>query len=238
MKQESKIPIIILHGWGLKGSTYSMTAQLFEKKGYRVFLPDLPGFGSEPLISSSMDLSDYVTFLKKFVEKKKIAKFFLIGHSFGGRIALKYTALHEDSVSKVILTGVPIVRHLTWKKWIVYYLAFFGGAVFKMFPLAVKRFLQKILYFMIGEWDYYNAGPRKEVFKKIISEDLVQYAKKISIPVLLLWGKNDKLTPASDVAVIKKIIPQAQSVIVSNIGHKLPYENPEIFVKDVLSFII
>ncbi len=65
-----KQPILILHGWGLRASVYKELEKFFEKKKYQVFLLDLPGFGDEPLISSNMNLADYVHFLNEFIAKK------------------------------------------------------------------------------------------------------------------------------------------------------------------------
>lgn len=232
-----KQTIIILHGWGLRASVYKKLEELFDKKKYQVFALDLPGFGEEPLVNKNMNLTDYVHFLNTFIKGKKLFKVIIIAHSFGGRIALKYSVEDPQIVSKLILTGVPVIRNISLLKWVMYNLIVVGGNVFKVFPYAIHSLIRKSLYFMIGEWDYYNAGPRKQVFRNIIGEDLIQYAKKIEVPVLLVWGEDDRMTPSSDVEKIKKFIPQAQSIIVPGVGHKLPYENPQVFYKAIEVFI-
>src|SRR5437868_1870950 len=102
-----KSPILILHGWGKTGSAYSAIQKLFEEKGYEVFAPNLPGFGSESLVKPVMNIDDYAEWVIEYLKKKKRKKVILIGHSFGGRISAKLTAFHPELVEKLILTGAP-----------------------------------------------------------------------------------------------------------------------------------
>lgn len=229
--------IIILHGWGLNGSKYSQLSKILEEKGYKVYSPDLPGFGHEPLKSKSMTLSDYVDFLDNFIKSNDIKKPILIAHSFGGRVAVKYCWKYPDNVSKLVLTGVPVVRERSFKKKIAFLGAMVGGRVLTLFPANLKNKFRKVLYFAIREWDYYKSGNLKDVFKNIIGEDLVSYAKEIKIPTILVWGKEDKITPVSLIPKIKKICPDFKSAVIENYGHKLPYENPPLFFNSIESFL-
>jgi pimeloyl-ACP methyl ester carboxylesterase len=232
-----KHTILILHGWGLSGSSYQTLQHLLEQKGYRVFSLDLPGFGSEPLKNSSMQLSDYVFFVKEFIDKKKIIKPILIGHSFGGRVAIKYAYTYPQDVDKLILTGVPIVRHLSMKKKIAFVLSQLFKIVLSPFPVSIKQFIRKGMYYLLGEWDYYKSGPLRDTFTNIINEDLTEYVSNLSIPVLLVWGADDRLTPAGDVNKILGLLPQTKFRIIAQQGHKLPYTNPAAFSKALDSFL-
>ncbi|MDO8461042.1 MAG: alpha/beta hydrolase [bacterium] len=236
MIYDLKKSVLILHGWGLSGKVYSKLFELFKKEGYRVYAPDLPGFGSESL-KKTMNLDDYVYFIYNFIKEHKLEKVILIGHSFGGRVAIKYAWKYPQNVSKLILTGVPIIRKKSFIKQIAYLVAVFGGKVFSVFPKKLKEFFRKTLYFVIGEWDYYKSGPLKEVFKNIIGEDLVSYVKEIKIPILLVWGENDGIVPVSDTKKIIEYMSNVKSVVVSNNGHKLPYENPVNFFEKILPFV-
>lgn len=229
--------IIILHGWGLRGTAYNELISLLKQQGCQAYAPDLPGFGSQPLWSKSMNLDNYVDFLKDFIEKNHILNPILIGHSFGGRVAIKYAFQYPQAVSKLILTGVPVIRENSFSKKIAYIAAIVGGKVFQIAPFRIRETVRKFLYFLIGEWDYYKAGSLKQVFKNIIEEDLVQYIKEIKIPIILVWGKNDTITPVRFIYQIEKITPLAKSIIMKNSGHKLPYENPLTFFKAIKPFL-
>lgn len=237
MSNVKKQAIIILHGWGLEGSKYKNLAGLLEKNNFFVLSPDLPGFGRESLISSNMNLDGYVQFLDDFLKENKVLNPILIGHSFGGRIAIKYTWHYPKKVDKLILTGVPIIRDKSFLKKIWFVSAVMGGKIFRIFPDKISKRLRKILYFVIGEWDYYKSGSLKEVFKNIVNEDLIRYVSEIKIPILLVWGRKDLITPVSDVYKIKNLNKLIEAVIIDGIGHKLPYEKPFSFFQAIKSYI-
>src|SRR5581483_10107833 len=118
MKKE-KLPIIILHGWGttVSGKSYSQIQSILEKDGYRVYAPDLPGFGNQKLLKPTMDLDDYVEFVETFMDNHKIDTAIFIAHSFGGRIIIKLAYKSPKRVEKIVLSGSPLIkRRLPAKK--------------------------------------------------------------------------------------------------------------------------
>lgn len=234
-----KDTILILHGWGISGRKYHALENLFKKEGYPVLAPDFPGFGKELLRGTAMALDNYVDFVAEYLRKKKLKKVIIIGHSFGGRVSIKFSVAHPEMIKALILTGAPGIKHkLGFHKRMIMYVSVVLGELFKYQPFSLaKNFIRKALYFMIGEWDYYKAGDLRETFKKIIAEDLRRYLPNISVPTLLLWGENDRLIPLSDGKKMQKIIPRSSLIVIKNAGHKVPYEQPNIFFKRVKEFI-
>src|SRR5882762_2175786 len=144
--------IVILHGWRLTGSRYSAIEEIFEKKGYTVFSPDLPGSGNVPLQKEIMHIDDYITYVLDFLEQQKLQKIILIGHSFGGRVSAKLVAKHPDIVEKLILTGAPLIKQkLSFKKRIIVSIAKIMKNVLKI-SFGISR-MRKVLYYLLGEWD-------------------------------------------------------------------------------------
>lgn len=234
-----KDTILILHGWGISGEKYARLGELFKKAGYRVFSPDFPGFGKEPLPKDAMNVDDYVGFIYDFLKKKKEKKVIIIGHSFGGRIAIKFTQKFPSLVKGLILSGAPGIKHkLSFYRRFIMYTAVVFGDLFKFRPFSfIKDFIRKTLYFMIGEWDYYKAGDLRETFKKVIAKDLFPYLSKISIPTLLLWGEDDRVIPLSDGKKMQKLIPKSSLISIKDVGHKVPYERPDDFFNKANEFI-
>src|SRR5438270_12888927 len=105
-----KYPIVILHGWRLTGSRYKDIQELFQKKGFTVYAPDLPGSADVKLTKEVMRIDDYIDFVLDFLKEHKIKKIILIGHSFGGRVAAKFAGRHPGIVEKLILTGAPLIK--------------------------------------------------------------------------------------------------------------------------------
>lgn len=239
-----RTPILILHGWDVSSANYSKLKKFSDEKGYQVFIPQLPGFIKSELPTEVYSLDDYVKFVVDFMGKKKIDYVFLIGHSFGGRVAIKLAALYPEKVKALVLTGVPAIRNKTGKRLFFLTLAKIGKAFLLIPPLCFLKkdgFLQKgarkILYRLAGEWDYYKTkGTMCQTFKKIVGEDLLPYLSKIRVPTLLIWGESDKMVPVSVAEKMVAKIPGAKMAVIPSASHKLPYEQPKIFSEKCLEF--
>lgn len=234
-----KKTILILHGWGVNGERYSELSDILKKEGFNVFVPDLPGFGKEKLVKAAMAVDDYVLFIKDYIEKKKLNSIIVIAHSFGGRIAIKLASSKNSPVLKLILTGSAGIKPKL--SLLVRGMQFIGLSMSELFRFSILRMFKnrfrKLFYFLIGEWDYYNAGDLRETFKKIIAEELTPCIERIKVPTLLVWGENDKIIHLSDAKKMEKLIPNSKLVVIKNRGHKLPYESPREFMNAISTFI-
>src|SRR3989339_1541984 len=124
-----KHPLVILHGWNLSSDRYKPLTSEFKKLGYQVYSPDLPGFGQSQMAGKSFYLDDYVHFLRVYLEKRKIIKPVVIGHSFGGRIAIKLATSEKSLLSALILSGTPGVRPVGSGKRLLYLSAAKAGGL-------------------------------------------------------------------------------------------------------------
>lgn len=229
--------VIILHGWGVSGIKYNELQKLLEQKNYSVFAPDMPGFGTEPLLNKSMTIDDYVDFVIGFMMKKNIIKAYFIGHSFGGRVLAKLAVVCPDFVEKIVFTGSPLIKSkLSLKKRAIQFTVTKSKKIIDLLPEKSSDLLRKVIYRMLGEWDYYKANEKKETFKNIISEDASLYIDKIKQPTLVLWGENDQMVSAEIAKKIIEKIPNSKMVIVKQGGHGIPYANVTEFARYVLDF--
>lgn len=229
--------IVILHGWGKRGSAYKEIQNIFEKKGYKVFSPDLPGFGDEKLKNTSLYLDDYVEFVESFYKRNKIEKAVIIAHSFGGRIAAKFSVKNPYLVYKLIFTGAPLIKKpLSLRKKIIVGTAKVGKGILEVLNIDYKR-MRKLVYYSLGEWDYYKANSMREIFRNIIDEDLSSMLPLIAVPTLVLWGEKDTFVSKKIGKEIAKTIPNALYVEIQGASHKVPYAEPEKFAEEVLRFI-
>jgi len=235
-----KIPILILHGWQVPVARYFSLKELFQKAGFQVLVPQLPGFAFKETIKKAYQLDDYLDFVVDFLKKKKIDNIFLIGHSFGGRIAIKFAILHPEKIRALILTGVPAIREKKFKRQMFFVAAKIGKIFFAIPPFSfLQPVTRKLLYFLSDEWDYYQTkGKMRETFQKIINENLESLLTKIKAPTLLIWGEKDRIVPLSVAQEMVKRISGAKLTIIANASHKLPYEKPKIFSEKCLKFFI
>ena len=185
-----EIPILILHGWNLSAAKFLTLEDKLKKRGYKTYCIDLPGFGNSDKPKNPLYLSDYVKFVTDFLNKLKINKVIIIGHSFGGRIGIKLTAENPKIVSTLILTGAPGLNPVPRGKILLFlYIARVGKLLFKLPIFSILRDnARKLLYRLARAGDFYNTDEKmRETFKNIVKEDLTLSMKKIISPTLLIW---------------------------------------------------
>lgn len=232
--------IVILHGWGLSGERFSGLAEELSHFGYRVFAPDLPGFGKSKMPAAALHLTDYVRFLDSYLIKNNITQPVLIGHSFGGRIALKYQKLHPKKTKALILTGTPGFTPVAKRK-IVFFsiLAKLGRVLVALIPFSeFKEAIRKWYYYVAGARDFSRArGVMRDIFTLVVNEELVTSMLAVDCPCLLLWGGDDIIVPVPIANKMKHIIDGAQLIVVPGMDHGFPYKEPKEFSEHVDRFI-
>lgn len=207
--------IILLHGWGQNIEMMKPLGDNFSKK-YRINILDLPGFGNSEEPREAWSINDYRVMLEKFVKELNIKNPIVIGHSFGGRVAICYSAVNK--IKKLVLFGSPCIRgeeKLSLKVKVLKGL--------KKLPLMDK--VGEVMKNYIGSRDYKNATPiMRETLVNVVNEDLSSCAKKIKVPTLLIWGDNDTEAPVEDARGLESIMEDAGLIILSG-SHYAYLEN-------------
>ena len=242
--------LLILHGWGGSSDSWVFVQKFLAEKGFQVICPDLPGFGKTPPPLKDWSIDDYVEWLKQFCEKisqihgESIEPFFLLGHSFGGGVAVKFATKYPNFISSLVLVAPAIVRQRKIKQKVYFALAKTGNKIFSL-PILFyfQPFLRKILYRLLGLTDYYKLFVEKSIamkgtFKKIVSEDLQRLLSQIPCKTLLIWGGRDKVTLLGDAYLIQKKIPSANLKIIPEAGHVPNFETPEKLAEIILKFLL
>lgn len=195
--------ILLLHGWGQNIEMMKILGDKFSDR-FRITIIDFPGFGNSSRLTSPWNMNDYVNMLEEFIKEVKIKKPIIIGHSFGGRVAIKYSS--RNPIKKLVLFGSPCIRHTNNS---------FKVKVFKF--LKVLPIIGEIGEFMkkfIGSDDYRNATPvMRETLVNIVNEDLSKYAMEIEEPTLLMWGDNDLAEPVESARELEKIMLDAALIV-------------------------
>lgn len=225
--------IVLVHGWGAETSKLEPLKNELEKRGWFVSLPKLAGF-ENPVPNAVWGIKEYSDYV--YDEALRVFgkdKFYVFGHSFGGGIAIELSSKNNKNIKGVILCATRgISRGKSIKRFVFATLAK-TGKIFLVTPILANKF-KKLLYKAAREHDYEKTqGIMREVFKKVVSEDLKPLLHKIKIPTLVLWGGKDTLTPVKDARVIGAALPSAKVIVYKSQGHKLPYEKPEQIAKEI-----
>lgn len=223
---EGGIPVLLMHGWGCDHTTVRSIATPLSQ-AMKVINVDLPGHGksSEPPVVWGVE--DFTALMEKFVKTLSIEKPILIGHSFGGRIAILMSSRNE--VGKVVLVdaaGIKPKRSLSYYRKVYTFKAVKNFLLFLFGKEKGSKMVEK-LRGKKGSADYRNSSPMmRAVMSKCVNEDLKHVMPKIKSSTLLVWGENDTATPLSDAKTMERLIPDAGLVAFPECGHYSFLDNP------------
>lgn len=96
-------PVLLLHGWANDVETLRPLMGMVKEMGFRVYSVDLPGFGLSDTPEGPWGVDEYVNFVLKLLDELALDRVSIIGHSFGGRIAIKLAANDPIRINKLIL---------------------------------------------------------------------------------------------------------------------------------------
>lgn len=226
---DAKKPVaLLLHGWAADIKSFAGLAAHLQKRYFVVRL-DLPGFGGSERPPADWHIADYANFARDFAAKAGIAAVdLLVGHSFGGRIAIKAVATGVLTPKKIVLLGSGGIRHSNDARNRLYKIVAKTGKFVTALP-GLRQFrgkLRQALYASAGSTDYINSGEMKQVFLHSINEDLRGDAAKITIPALLVWGEKDDQTPPSDGTILAAAIAGSSLHVITGAGHYVQLDAP------------
>ena len=232
-----KMTFVLLHGWGGSIKSLELLAKEIKKKDYNTILLEIPGHGDTPQMSIPWDMQAFSKWLKQKLKEKKIKEnFILIGHSFGGKIILETVSSNTLFPKKIFLINSNGIKPKNSLKKL------FFLSLSKIFQSIFKNKytspLKKVLYkYLIRETDYFNtSGNLRETFKLINAQHYDRKLKKITIPTIIIWGRNDKITPLWMGRKLAKLI-QGSKLIELNGTHGLPLKNPKEVALQIISNI-
>jgi pimeloyl-ACP methyl ester carboxylesterase len=233
----SKSPLLLLHGWGTNKETFAALMDAMQH-ALPIYALDFPGFGESDEPDTPWQLDDYAAMVTQFIEALHLEAPIVLGHSFGGRVAIKLS--QKMPLAKLILTNSAGIKP---RRTASYYLKVYGFKLVRMLN-AVPG-----LHFMLDEpvkaygekyssADYKAASPMmKRVLSAVVNEDLTPLLSKIDVPVLLIWGDQDTATPLDDAQIMAAHIPDSGLVVFEGAGHFSYLEQPLRFSTILKTFI-
>jgi pimeloyl-ACP methyl ester carboxylesterase len=189
--------IVFMHGWGGNRDSLRAIGELF-RPTHAVHLLDLPGFGDAPPPPADWDTIKYTDLVQEYLLDGVSAPVVLVGHSFGGRIALRLAGRRLPQVSAIVLMAVPGLPAPPYSRVRLRRSAI--GLLRRL--LAVARPVTGAAPLdwhtrTFGSKDYLAAGGLRSILVRTVNEDLTESAKAVACPVLLIWGSDDSETPPS-----------------------------------------
>lgn len=207
--------LVCLHGWGGSKESFDPLRAALASSSVNVYTPDLPGFGTEPEPAYGWTVDDYAEWVEAWIlQNVPMAHegILLLGHSHGGRIAIKMAVrknIHIDHLFLCAAAGIRHGRHL--RRIIGLMLSKTGKTILSLPGLrALEPQGRKLLYKMVRVHDYERASDvMRKTMINVSREDLSPLLAQIKIPTDLFWGTEDGMTPYSDAKLMEANIPTA-----------------------------
>lgn len=215
-EEKGKEALLFLHGWGCDGNVFRRMARSLP---YLSIVPDLWGFGKSPSPPpQGWSVADYCNALSDFLAEQGVGKVTIVAHSFGARIAVYYAATHSKEVCAMVLTGAAGLRRFSLSRML------------KILRYKRRKKRGKASE-KCGSTDYRSADPAmRNTLVKVVNFDLSNFAKKITCPVLLVWGEEDVETPLWMAKKYRRLIKNSTLVTLPG-GHFAFAENFGAFGK-------
>jgi pimeloyl-ACP methyl ester carboxylesterase len=203
--------VVALHGWGRTGSDFSGILD-----GLDGVAIHLPGFGPTAPPDAVWGTDDYARVVAEAIEP--LGPVVLVGHSFGGRIAVRLAASRPELVSAIVLTGAPLVRLTPPSKPA---LSFRLAKALNRMGVIPDKVLESRRA-KSGSADYNAAqGIMRDILVKTVNENYDADLARITVPTWLVWGENDTAAPTAAGKVASERIRGARWVVVADEAHLL-----------------
>lgn len=217
-------PIVVLHGLFGALSNFKGVFEHFTKN-FKVIIPMMPLY-TMPIIDTNV--KNLARFLADFMDFKKIEKAHLLGNSLGGHVALVYASKHLDRVKSLILTGSSGLYENT-----------LGGSFPKRGNYDYVKEKVAVTFYdpkhatkvLVDEcFDIVNDKGKTvriiSLAKSAIRHNMASELPKMDVPVCLIWGKNDTITPPDVAEEFAELLPDADLYWVDQCGHAPMMEQP------------
>lgn len=227
--------LLLLHGLFGALSNFQDIFTYFGGK-LNVVVPILPIFELPLHRVSVTGLADHVA---DFVQYKGFDKVHVLGNSLGGHIALLYALDNPDKIASITLTGSSGLFESAMgnsfpKRGDYDFIKKKTEATFYRPEVATKELIDEV-YDIVN--DRNKAIRIIATSKSAVRHNLGENLHSITAPTLLIWGKEDQVTPAFVGEKFHELIPHSKLILLDECGHAPMMEHPEAFNENLEAFL-
>jgi pimeloyl-ACP methyl ester carboxylesterase len=234
-------PLIILHGGGSGARAWKRNMEALSQR-YTIFVPDLPGFGLSQPLAGPYYIAEMVAFVEDFARALGLNQFYLMGHSFGGGIALHYTLKNPSQIRKLVLvSSLCLGKEISW--WVRFFSSPFFCLSLGHAMVGLFECVKKIAGFF-GPWEIIEPVTRASVhigsrISTITEQTIVLLSQlsEIVAPTLVVWGENDPIVPFAHAYSAAKRIPDCRVKVFADCGHSVYRDRLNDFSNELTGFL-
>ncbi len=221
----SGTPLVILSGLGLSSRFYEPTLNGLARHGIHAVAPDLPGFGGSRGQFAGISIAEAALWAARFCSAVDLPKAFILGHSIGCQIALRFAADQPHRTLGLILSGPTGARG--------HRLLHQARALASITTREGTRVVGAVAR------DYLRTTPVQYVgwWIRAAADRPLEQAARVEAPVLLLIGSDDPVPTPEFLSELIQRLPQAKLSVIAGGLHALPIEQPDLFNEQVAAFV-
>lgn len=228
IEEGSGQPLVLLHGLMGGLSNFANMVEFFSKRGYKVFVPELPIYDL-PVLNTN--LTTIAKFVAKFIEDNIGEPVTIVGNSMGGHVGLILTTARPELVKNLVLTGSSGLYERTFgdsfpRKSDKEYIRKKTEEVFYDPSVATESLVDEV--FAVVN-DRMKGIKTVMLARSAIKHNMRNDLPKIKCPVCLIWGKQDNVTPPEVAIDMHKFIPNSDLFWIDHCGHAAMMEKPDDF---------
>jgi pimeloyl-ACP methyl ester carboxylesterase len=217
-------PIVLVHGLGVS-TLYLLPTMRKLAARYRVYAPDLPGFGRSAKPRRTMDMESLADALLGWLKARGVGPAVFVCNSMGCQVAVALAVRHPDLVTRLILSGPTMDPHA-------------GSPFIQVLRLLRDALHEKPSLWFVAGFDYVRAWPLR-VLKSLrlaIADHVERRLPAVAAPTLVVRGSLDPVAPRQWVREMVDLLPSAEFAEIEGTGHAVNYSTPDQFTALIQSF--
>ncbi len=221
----SETAIVMVHGLVVSNRYMLPTARCLAEH-YRIYVPDLPGYGRSAHPRDILDMAELADALADWMTALGLERAVLLGNSMGCQIIAQFVMRHPHRLLHAILvspTMDPRARtaHQEIGRWLV-------NIIFEppsLYPIVMRDFLDVGLRRFTG------------TFRRALRDHIEEHLPHLNVPTLVVRGSRDTVVPQRWAEEVTRLLPQGRLVVVPKAAHDVNYNSPQALADVVCSFL-
>lgn len=218
--------VVLVHGLGMS-SRYMAPLARSLAPDFRVYAPDLPGFGLSDKPGHVLTIPELADALAGFLEAMGLRRAAFVGNSLGCEILIEFALRHPERVERLVLQGpTPDPKD--------------RSALQQVMFLPVTGIFERWSLGWIALSEYLRSGISRCIgtFRHMTANRIENKLPKVAAPTLVVWGTRDYIVPRRSVERFAKLLPNGSLAVIPGAAHGMNYSHPEAFRKAMLPFLL
>lgn len=193
---------------------------------YRIYIPDLPGFGKSTKPRRALDLDEQASTLVAWMDVIGVKQAAFVGNSLGCQILARLALRYPERVTHLVLTGPTMdIRARTAHQMITRFLTNIPGEPASLYPIVIR--------------DTFDLGARRlvQTLRYGLQDDISQHLPSITMPTLVVRGSRDTIAPQRWAEEVTNLLPCGRLVVIPDAAHDITYNSPRQLARCIRTFL-